>query len=218
MLTLDHSMINWKRSRVSQVHPWPPWDTNRSRPLDLGRFGDQPRIGTAHIFEVDPGLWPYLKKKQWWAHLSLVQKPVFDKKYHHFMDQRSSFQQSFRQTPKLRKLYTEKSPTSDPSNHYPSFSITFPSLFHHISITFPGYFMEILLICSWHLASPTPASRQVEVSQVSGHKTWPEKKRAIPQPVPVMSKRWRVVPLSSLSWSLGSLGSLDISQGWGTRL
>lgn len=167
-------MINWKRSRVTQLRPWPPWDTNRSRPLDLGRFGDQPRIGTAHIFWNRPRIVTAFKKK-WWAHLSLVQKPVFDKKYHHFMDQKSSFQQSFRQTPKLRKLYTKKSSTSDPSNHYPSlfhhFSITFPSLFHHFSWLFYGDIVDMFM------------APGISVSQVSGHKTWPEKKRAIPQPV-----------------------------------
>ena len=198
-------MINWKRSRVTQLRPWPPWDTNRSRPLDLGRFGDQPRIGTAHIFWNRPRIVTALKKK-WWAHLSLVQKPVFDKKYHHFMDQKSSFQQSFRQTPKLRKLYTKKSSTSDPSNHY-------PSLFHHFSITLPSLFLVILWrYCwyvhgTWHLRLPGLRTQDLT-----------RKEESDPSAGLSRSCRRGDVPLSSLSWSLGSLGSLDISQGWGTRL
>ena len=147
MLTLDHSMINWKRSRVSQVHPWPPWDPNRSRPLDLGRFGDQPRIGTAHIFEVDPGLWPYLKKNNGepTSHsfrnqsltrnitISWIKDPVSNRASDKLQNWENYIQKN--RQPRIHLIIT----------HH------FPSLFRHFSITFPSLFLVILWRYCWYV-------------------------------------------------------------------
>ena len=163
-------MINWKRSRVTQLRPWPPWDTNRSRPLDLGRFGDQPRIGTAHIFWNRPRIVTAFKKNgEPTSHsfrnqsltrnitISWIKNPVSNRASDKLQNWENYIQKNLQ--PRIHLIIT----------HH--FSITFPSLFHHFSWLFYGDIVDMFM------------APGISVSQVSGHKTWPEKKRAIPQPV-----------------------------------